>query len=236
MRLRYRLARHLVPFWLVSVSVLALEVGDAWSEPPPELGRPLGRIATGDKTLFRWPDLEVTVAAGRVIQIRRLDAASVATETEERVKANASERARLLAERKERARKEAERAERVLAESRARDQAGAEAAGREEALRRQESEKALAEEPAKLAAKEREASARTRLEGATAGQADPGVSRVKPPADPSAKLRREIEFLELDLKRVESSTEPRDRAEAARLRLLLRERRAQLEALARPKG
>ena len=290
MRIRFRVARHLVPLWVVSASAFALEVGDAWSEPPVDLGRPLGRIAMGDKTLYRWPDLEVTVAAGRVTQIRRLDAASVAAEAEERGKANASERARLLAERKERARRDAERAEKELAEKRARDRAAAEAADREAALRRQEAEKALAEHEAearaagqaaevraaqnarekraeadraqeatrrqedalarketerraeasaKLAAKaraqaaEREASARTRSASPVAGQAETGgVSLVKPPADPAAKLKREIEFLELDLKRAEAGKEQRDRAEAARLRLLLRERRAQLDAAA----
>ena len=120
MRTPSRYSRYLVAFFAVSVSAWALEVGEEWKEPPAELGRPLGRIVLGEKTLYRWTDLGVTVAGGRVVQIRRLDAASVAADNDERAKANAAERARLLAARKERTRQEAERAERELAAESAR--------------------------------------------------------------------------------------------------------------------
>ena len=302
MRTPSRYSRYLVALFAVSVSAWALEVGEEWNEPPAELGRPLGRIVMGEKTLYRWTDLEVTVAGGRVVQIRRLDAASVAADNDERAKVNAAERARLLAERKERTRQEAERAERELAEQSARARAAAEAearAAREaearaaaqeaaavrekreqlEAVAREQSEiekrtreltareaKDRAEQQAKAleavrreeerrAAESAKAEAKTRAEAeakaraaaeakaraaqkaaeAAAASASPetkegGISLVKTPKDPVAKLEREIGFLELDLNRAELGTEARDRAEAARLRLLLKEKRAQLEA------
>ncbi|MBC8011034.1 MAG: hypothetical protein H7067_13170 [Burkholderiales bacterium] len=86
-------------------------MGDAWTAPPPELGKPLGKFEVGARTRYRWPELEVTVNNGRVEQIRRLDAASLAAETEERARVAAAERAALLAERKERTRMEAARVE-----------------------------------------------------------------------------------------------------------------------------
>ncbi len=276
MRIRLRFARHLAPVLIFSLNSFALEIGDEWQEPPAELGRPLGRIVTGDKTLYRWPDLEVTVAAGRVTQIRRLDAASVAAESEQRGKQNATERARLLAERKERARKDAEQL--------ARDQAAAEEAGRQAEAKRRRAEQVLAAEEAARAAalraeeakagrekrermanadKERaetarhlkelareESEARAKREAEVAASAasaakatmerqaaasaaessSSGFALVKSPTDPVARLTREIEIFEQDLRRAELGTEPRDRAEAARLRLLLRDKRAQLDA------
>ncbi len=299
MRTPSRYSRYLAALFAVSVSAWALEVGDEWKDPPAELGRPLGRIVLGEKTLYRWTDLEVTVAGGRIAQIRRLDAASVAADNDERAKANAAERARLLAERKERTRHETERAARELAEqsarARAADEAEAraareaearaaaqeaeaarekrahlEAAAREqaeiekrnrelaareakdraeqqakalEAARREEerraAELAKAEAKTRAEAKARaaaEAKARAAQKAAeVAPSASPeakegGISLVKTPKDPLAKLEREIGFLELDLNRAELGTEARDRAEAARLRLLLKEKRAQLKA------
>ncbi len=88
----------------------AVEVGDAWENPPADLGPPTGRIASGDRILFRWPELEVTVAAGRVVNVRRLDAASLAAEREARVRQAALERERWLAERRAAASRTAERA------------------------------------------------------------------------------------------------------------------------------
>lgn len=87
--------------WFGFVSMAcAIEVGDIWAAPPPDLGKPSGRIVAGGRTFYRWPELEVTVVAGRVTQVRKLDAASLAAEKAERGKADAEARARLAAERK----------------------------------------------------------------------------------------------------------------------------------------
>jgi hypothetical protein len=302
MRIRSCFARYLAPVFVFSLPVFALEVGDEWKEPPAELGRPLGRIVIGEKTRYRWPDLEVTVADGRVAQIRRLDAASVAAENEERGKANAAERARLIAERKERTRQEAERAEQALAEQAAQARAASEAAARaEKLLVERQAELAAAKDAAerekreKLAAAEQrqaekeqhqgelarkeaalrakreaelvasarredarraaelakaEAKARADAEKKTRDEAeakaraaqkaaaassqtttrDGVISLVKAPTDPVEKLEREIWVLELDLNRAALGGEPRDRTEAARLRLQLKEKRSQLDA------
>ena len=266
-------SRGLLVSALLSASAFALEVGDAWEGPPPELGKPLGRLVAGEKTLFRWPQLEVTVAGGRVVQLKRLDAASVAADAEGRSKANAVEHARLLTERKERARAEAlakekeaaeaareaklvaERAERAQIEEAARRKAENEARFREaELATRQAREKADNEERAAAArkaadgaAKEAEArdrerakvaaearakdAARAKAEAAEPSASGAGLSLVKPGADPVAKLEREVVFLELDLKRAEAGVDVGDRARAAQLRVMLKEKRAQLDAL-----
>ena len=58
---------------------------------------------------------------------------------------------------------------------------------------------------------------------------------MKTPTDPVEKLQREIAVLELDLSRAELGSDPRDRIEAARLRLQLKEKRAQLETARQPR-
>ena len=238
MRARFRFSRVLLLWGFFSASAFALEVGDAWEGPPPELGKPLGKLVAGERTLYRWPDLEVTVAGGRIAQIKRLDAASVAAETEERSKASAAEHARLLAERKERARAEAQTKDKAAAEAAREAKLVAERAGRAQAeeAARQKSEAEGSLRKAELAERQawektdrdaKEAARRARAAESSGAGPAPAASS----ADQMAKLEREILFLELDLKRAEAGSEPADRTRAAGLRAVLKERRAQLEAL-----
>jgi hypothetical protein len=100
-----------------------------------------------------------------------------------------------------------------------------------EAKARAEAEKKAREEAdAKARAAQKAAS------GSAQTEAQPGaISLVKTPTDPVAKLEREIAILDLDLRRAELGSELRDRTEAARLRLQLKEKRAELEAARRPR-
>ena len=105
--------RMLYTRWLALVLMAgsvagAVEVGDEWDKVSVELGKPLGRVEAGARTLYRWPQLEVTVEAGRVTKVQRLDAPPDATAAERRAQAMEAERARIVAVRKEQARLQAE--------------------------------------------------------------------------------------------------------------------------------
>lgn len=174
--------RHMtLPWWaaglvLLQASALAVEVGQAWQGVPAELGEPAGKIEAGDKTLYRWPELEVTVARGRVVQVRKLDAASLAADQENRARQNAEQYARLREERSAQKKLAAEQAAREQAERAANDRAVAEAKARAEAERAlAESRRLEAETAARLKAEEaaREAeAARLRAEAEAARLAE----------------------------------------------------------------
>ena len=104
MKARFRLWSFVLLIELGMVASLgAIEVGDAWSSPPAELGSPSGVLEAGAKTLYRWPQVEILVEAGRVAQIRRLDPVAEAAAAVRRAQMVEAENERLAAEERLRA-------------------------------------------------------------------------------------------------------------------------------------